>query len=109
VFLRRIQAGASDRSYGIHVAQLAGVSEAVVERARAILHNLEKKEEGAAERIVFGDARPRPPRDVQLGLFSPLPPSAVLEGLKTLDLERLTPFEALAKLVELQRSARAEP
>ncbi len=72
VFLRRIQPGASDRSYGIHVAQLAGVPDAVVERARAILHSLEQKEENAAERIVFGDARrPPPPRDVQLGLFAP--------------------------------------
>jgi DNA mismatch repair protein MutS len=108
VFLRRIQEGASDRSYGIHVAQLAGVNEAVVERARAILHNLETKEEGAAERIVFGDARPRPPRDVQLGLFAPPPPSAALEALRSLDLDRLTPLEALARLADLQRQAKQE-
>ncbi|MFV1959281.1 MAG: DNA mismatch repair protein MutS, partial [Planctomycetota bacterium] len=55
VFLRRIVDGASDRSYGIHVAQLAGVPEAIVERARAILTRLEKREDGASERIVFGD------------------------------------------------------
>ena len=105
VFLRRIQEGASDRSYGIHVAQLAGVADAVVERARAILENLERSEEGTAERIVFGEARPQPPRDVQLGLFAPPPPNPALEALRELDLDTLTPLEALNRLAELKRLA----
>ncbi len=103
VFLRRIQEGASDRSYGIHVAQLAGVPNAIVERARAILRNLEAKEENAAERIVFGDATPPPPRDVQLGLFAPPPPSPALEALREMDPEALTPLEALNALAELRK------
>jgi DNA mismatch repair protein MutS len=91
------------------VAQLAGVTDVVVERARAILHNLQTKEADASERIVFGDARPRPRRDVQLGLFAPPPPSATLEALRGLDLDRLSPMEALVRLAELQKQARAEP
>ena len=105
VFLRRIQEGAADRSYGIHVAQLAGVADAVVERARAILDNLERSEEDAAERIVFGDERPPTPRDLQLGLFAPPPPSPVLEALREIDLDELTPLEALNRLAELKRLA----
>lgn len=107
VFLRRIQEGASDRSYGIHVAQLAGVADAVVERARAILENLERREEGAADRIVFGDERAPPPapRDVQLGLFAPPPPSPALEALRAVDLDQLTPLEAMNRLAELKRLA----
>jgi DNA mismatch repair protein MutS len=105
VFLRRIQEGASDRSYGIHVAQLAGVTDAVVERARGILKSLERSEEGAAERIVFGDETPPAPRDLQLGLFAPPPPSPALEALRALELDTLTPLDALNRLAELKRLA----
>ena len=105
VFLRRIHEGAADRSYGIHVAQLAGVADAVVERARAILENLERSEEDAAERIVFGDEPSPAARDVQLGLFAPPPPSPAIEALRELDLDELTPLEALNRLAELKRLA----
>ncbi len=108
VFLRRIQPGTADRSYGIHVAQLAGVPDAVVERARAILLNLESSEAGAAERIVFGTKPTSAPRDVQLGLFQPPPPSATLDALRALEPERMTPIEALQRLVELKQRADEE-
>jgi DNA mismatch repair protein MutS len=103
VFLRRIQEGASDRSYGIHVAQLAGVPDAVVERARAILTSLESKDEDASERIVFGSGKNETPRDLQLGLFAPEPPNPVLQSLRALRLEEMTPLEAMTALAELKR------
>jgi DNA mismatch repair protein MutS len=105
VFLRRIQAGASDRSYGIHVARLAGVPDAVVERSRAILAALEGRQAETVERVTFGAPRPQPPRDVQLGLFAPAPPHPALERLRALDVERTTPLEALQLLAELRRLA----
>jgi DNA mismatch repair protein MutS len=93
VFLRRIEEGGTDRSYGVHVARIAGVPPEVVARAREILTRLERRPEPAvAER----SARPR-----QLALFSP-PPHPVLEALKSLDPDRLTPLEALLKLRELR-------
>jgi DNA mismatch repair protein MutS len=105
VFLRRIQEGASDRSYGIHVARLAGVPDAVVERARAILGSLESRRADQTARVAFGEGPPRP-RDVQLGLFAPPPPHPALERLRQTDPDTLTPLEALTLLAELRRLAR---
>jgi DNA mismatch repair protein MutS len=101
VFLHKIQEGGTDRSYGIHVARLAGVPAPVLERARAILADLERDEEDLAERILA--AGPRPPQGgaVQLGLFAARP-SKVEEELRALDLDRLTPIEALLRLRELK-------
>lgn len=109
VFLRRIQAGASDRSYGIHVAQLAGVPAAVVERARAVLQGLEGDRAQSAERVSFGRAPLRRPQDVQLGLFAPAEPDPLREELKALDVDGLTPLEALNRLADLVRRARGGP
>jgi len=106
VFLRRIQEGASDRSYGIHVAQLAGVPAAVVERARAVLSDLEQDRDGTVERVSFGRARPSPPRDVQLGLFPPAPPDPLRGELRALSPEEMTPLEALNALAALVARAR---
>jgi DNA mismatch repair protein MutS len=103
VFLHKIVEGGTDRSYGIHVARLAGVPAAVLERARSILADLEQDEEGLAERIL---ARPSAPKSapLQLGLF-PVK-SAVEEALEQLELDRLTPLDALLKLRELQARLR---
>jgi DNA mismatch repair protein MutS len=109
VFLRRIQEGASDRSYGIHVARLAGVPDAVVERAKAVLGSLEAgRSRGEGDATFFG-APPRPatpaPRDLQLPLF-PAAPDAVREEVLRLDLDRLTPLEALNALSRLHALAK---
>ncbi len=104
VFLHKIVDGGTDRSYGIHVARLAGVPRAVVERARAILGDLEREEEDLAQRILGGaqaPGRPAPREGVQLGLFAS-GQSAVERELRRLELERLTPIEALVKLKELR-------
>jgi DNA mismatch repair protein MutS len=99
VFLHRLEPGGADRSYGIHVGRLAGLPETVVARAREVLAALE-----AGHRV----ARPATRAD-QLALFQqPAPESAVLSELDLLDVDGLTPREALAKLADLQARARGE-
>ncbi len=98
VFLHRLQPGGTDRSYGIHVAQLAGLPEGVIGRAREVLGTLE-----GDHRVVPGT--PPPARDPgQLALFVP-PSDPVMDDLRGLDLNQLTPLEALNRLAELQRKA----
>jgi DNA mismatch repair protein MutS len=105
VFLHQIVPGGTDKSYGIHVARLAGLPRPVIERAKAILANLEANALGPNEKPSFAPtletAGPKP-RQVQLTLFGSLHAEAI-EQLKALDLDRLTPLEALATLQRLQR------
>jgi DNA mismatch repair protein MutS len=90
VFLHRVVPGGADRSYGIHVAQLAGVPAPVIRRAREILRQLEAGGDRPAEA-----APPFGARD--------LDHSALLDELRSLDVARMTPLEAIAKLDELQK------
>ncbi|MFN8093049.1 MAG: DNA mismatch repair protein MutS [Vicinamibacteria bacterium] len=102
VFLRKIEQGGSDRSFGIHVARLAGLPASVVVRAQEILRNLESTEfdrEGRP-RLAHSDHAPAGAR--QLSLFSGQD-DAVLDELRRSDPDRLTPLEALALLAELRR------
>jgi DNA mismatch repair protein MutS len=99
VFLRRLVEGGADRSYGVEVARLAGLPETVVERARKILQELE--EQSAAQ------SRVGPPPDVQLGLFEFGLPHPVVERLRVLDVDGLTPLQALNLLSELAKSSRS--
>jgi DNA mismatch repair protein MutS len=101
VFLHRLEPGGTDRSYGIHVAQLAGLPDGVVRRAREILGTLE-----GDHRVVPGEP-PGTPRDPgQLALFAdPPPPDPMVEELRLMDLNALTPLEALNRLADLQRRA----
>jgi DNA mismatch repair protein MutS len=96
VFLHRLEAGGTDRSYGIHVAQLAGLPAEVVQRAREVLGTLE-----GDHRVVPGT--PAAPDPSQLALFLGALPHPVVEELKGLDLNRMTPIEALNRLAELKR------
>lgn len=96
LFLHRVVAGPSDRSYGIHVARLAGVPEATCTRARAILKQLERHE----LRVVEATAPARAPR--QLPLF-PAGEEIVAQRLRSLRLDSLTPLDALNLLAELKR------
>ena len=98
VFLHRLEAGGTDRSYGIHVAQLAGLPDPVVARARAVLGTLEGE-----HRVVQGSA-PSAPDPEQLGLFMTRS-DPTLEELRGLDLDRMTPLDALNRLAELKKKA----
>jgi DNA mismatch repair protein MutS len=101
VFLYKIVPGGVDKSYGIHVAKLAGLPKSVVHRAREVLEELEtdsraiakplprRRKEAIAQQLSF------------LGQKSPL-----AEELEKLDINSLTPLEALTRLYELQKKAR---
>ncbi|PYM67527.1 MAG: DNA mismatch repair protein MutS, partial [Candidatus Rokuibacteriota bacterium] len=93
IFLHKVEPGATDRSYGIQVARLAGLPPEVIARAKALLAELEEAGQGRA------DARDA----VQLGLFAPAAPDPIVTELATLDLAHLTPLEALNLLHKWQQ------
>jgi DNA mismatch repair protein MutS len=101
VFLRKVEPGAADRSYGIEVAKLAGLPNEVVVRAREVLAEHESSEHRLTERITPGTSD-APERPTQLTIFTPLS-QPVLEKLREVDLNRLTPLEALNLLAELKK------
>jgi DNA mismatch repair protein MutS len=106
IFLRKIVPGRSDRSYGIQVARLAGLPRTVIDRAREILAALERDELSRGGRPSLSGTATDPQR--QLGLFQaagPPPPDPLRGTLDALDLDRLTPLEALTLLAELKKSA----
>jgi len=96
VFLRKIVPGGVDRSYGIHVAQLAGLPRVVIQRAEEILEELEKGAPRSPSRSL------KEGKTQQLSLFT-MGPHPVLEQLKKLDLMTMTPLEALNRLYEWQQ------
>jgi DNA mismatch repair protein MutS len=94
LFLRKIVAGGADRSYGIHVAKLAGLPARVIERAQVVLAQLEEPE----------DALTRPTHEQLQQSSHPLPqPHPIIEEVKQIDLFSMTPLDALNRLAELQR------
>jgi len=100
VFLRRVEPGAADRSYGIEVAKLAGLPDEVVRRAREVLSEHENAEARLSAQLASGEAPP--PRAAQLTIFTPLS-QPVLERLREVDLNNLTPPEGLNLLSELKK------
>jgi DNA mismatch repair protein MutS len=152
VFLHKILEGGTDRSYGLHVARLAGVPKEVVERAKAVLAALEDAALDETDRPrAARRGKPRPGEPAQLTLFATpavetpegaetetkraganerigdrgiaaalsrargpsrsVPPveDPVREALKAIEIDRLTPLQALEKLAELKRKADAKP
>lgn len=104
IFLRKVIPGGADKSYGIHVARLAGLPRSVLHRAEEVLTQLER------------DHHPKPPRSKgggrgrssqeaseQLSLFGKRP--AIIDELLELDLDSITPLEAITKLYELRKKA----
>lgn len=100
VFLHKIVEGGTDRSYGIHVARLAGVPAELVDRARIILRQLERSSEGGpgVAPLIGG---PEAAAGSQLGLFD-LEPSPLEIALEELDLDELSPIDALLELRRLK-------
>jgi DNA mismatch repair protein MutS len=100
IFLHKIVPGGVDKSYGIHVAQLAGLPRSVLRRAREVLDELESN--SRSPQPLTGKKRPEPAAQIPLfGRKSPL--AAELEKL---DINSLTPLEALNKLYELHKNAK---
>jgi DNA mismatch repair protein MutS len=105
VFLRKVVPGRSDRSYGIQVARLAGLPPAVVSRAREILNGLERDELSRGGRPSLSGTATEGSQ--QLGLFQ-VPPAEddpIHRRLKALDVDNLTPLQALTLLADLKREA----
>jgi DNA mismatch repair protein MutS len=96
IFLHRVVPGPADRSYGIHVARLAGVPESVCRRAEQVLAEVERHESKMVEATLPAGAQR------QLVLFPP-PEEEVARRLRGVDLERLTPLDALNLLAQLRR------
>jgi DNA mismatch repair protein MutS len=99
VFLRKIVAGKADRSYGIHVAKLAGLPADVISRAQTVLSQLEQPESVSSglnqeEHSTTSELLPHP--------------HPIIEEVKQIDLFSMTPLDALNRLAELQRMVRSE-
>ena len=127
VFLRKVEAGSADKSYGVEVARLAGLPPAVIERAREILARHEQSEHTLSESLAA--EAPEPPEDeapqagpanrspgsrrrlsrerppVQLTIFTPLHPE-VVRAIEEADLDNMRPIEALNLLAELKKQIR---
>jgi DNA mismatch repair protein MutS len=100
VFLRKVEPGSADRSYGIEVAKLAGLPPEVVVRAREVLHEHENAEHQATAHLSPGASEPEP--QMQLTMFTPLS-QKIVDRLKEADLNHLTPIEAMNLLNELKK------
>ena len=108
IFLHEVRKGAADRSYGVQVAQLAGLPPAVIARARVVLDALEKgeREGGATQKTLIDDlplfsATPTPPP-------APVKASMVEEKLAEIIPDELTPREALDLIYQLKEAARKD-
>jgi DNA mismatch repair protein MutS len=106
IFLHHIVPGGADKSYGIHVAQLAGIPKPVVHRAEEILDQLERETARSPSVVQRQGKRRSQVEMLQLPLFNTANP--VVDELKALDVNALTPIEALTKLFELQKLAQED-
>jgi DNA mismatch repair protein MutS len=101
IFLRKVEPGRADRSYGIEVARLAGLPLAVIERAREVLKLHERTEHVVTEEL----ARSEDEGPVQIQLFEPVG-YGIAERIRSLNVDELRPIEALQLLAELQKELR---
>ncbi len=100
VFLRTVESGPANRSYGIEVAKLAGLPNEVIVRAREVLAEHEQAEQDLAAQLASGGSQSAPA--AQLTIFTALS-QPVVERLREVDLNQLTPLEALNLLAELKK------
>jgi DNA mismatch repair protein MutS len=101
IFLRKIEMGPADKSYGIQVARLAGLPDAIINRAKEVLSNLEKEELNETGKPRFADRKTKK-GTAQLDLFSSFTDSIITE-IRNMDIKKLSPQEALNKLIELKK------
>jgi DNA mismatch repair protein MutS len=103
IFLRHVEPGSADKSYGIEVARLAGLPRSVIERAREVLKKHEQSEHQLSEKLSPGAAEAATNGNgAQQVLFTPLD-RAVLDKLRDADLDQLKPIDALNLLAELKK------
>ncbi|MBI5464584.1 MAG: DNA mismatch repair protein MutS, partial [Ignavibacteriales bacterium] len=100
IFLHKVVPGFADHSYGIQVAQMAGLPEEVTERAVTILKNLESSELMLGKRQSSSDAE----KEFQLGLFE-VKDDKLRTELRAIDLDSMTPLQAMQKLMELKKKS----
>jgi len=100
IFLRKVVPGGADKSYGIHVAQMAGLPATVVHRAEEVLAGLENGQTQQKQRKAV---RPRKESPPQLALFGDKSP--LIEEISQLDIDSMSPLEAITRLYELKRKA----
>ena len=114
IFLRKLERGGSEHSFGIHVAKMAGMPKSIVKRAEEILHLLEKenRQEGISSRPMANaaTAKPRPSEGVQLNFFQLDDPvlCQIRDEILNLDVNNLTPLEALNKLNDIKKIVRGK-
>jgi len=102
IFLRKLKRGGSEHSFGIHVAQMAGMPESLLTRAKSILERLEKSHSGevldAGDKLAKGE-------EVQLSIFQLDDPvlQQIRDEIMSMDINSLTPVEALMKLNEIKK------
>jgi len=105
IFLRKVVRGVADKSYGIHVARLAGLPAPIIMRARQILHELEDRDDTRISEAVGAPDAPQgraAANGVQLSLFHARE-EAALERIRMLDPSYLSPMDALALLSEIKK------
>jgi DNA mismatch repair protein MutS len=100
IFLRKVEPGAADRSYGIEVARLAALPESVIERARQILALHEKSEHAVTEEL-----HPKSSMPMQIQLFEPVN-YEIAGRIRNIKVDELRPIEALQLLNDLQQELR---
>lgn len=108
IFLRKLVEGGTEHSFGIHVARLAGMPKSVISRANEVLHALEKRRDGAEGSTDFnipGFKEVSGQENMQMALFQLDDPlvSQIKEEISSLDLNNITPIEALNKLSDIKR------
>jgi DNA mismatch repair protein MutS len=105
IFLRRIIPGGADRSYGVHVARLAGMPRAVVNRAQELLTVLEGAGKNRTNQRSNGSSEPAASQQLQMPLFGS-GDDELVQAVMEMDIANLTPLESINKLYELQEQAR---
>jgi DNA mismatch repair protein MutS len=101
LFLRKVEPGRADRSYGIEVARLAGLPQEVVDRARAVLKRHEEREQSVSEELSIEPHR----SPVQVSIFTPCD-EGIADELRSINLDELKPIEALSLLHEWKERLR---
>ncbi len=110
VFLRKVIEGPADRSYGIYVAKLAGIPSEIIERAKIILETLESEGDEARSRIetIFDNEYRKgagsKTSSAEIGLFTDNTYASVADKIKNIDINRITPLEAIAFLAEIKKT-----